>query len=360
MAGVAVQPNSNEPTASSSSILSDDEDDVQPSGTFSLFGSKRIARVVGANQQQSQAHAMADVASLASAPFAIVNLEIARRTINCCVEIEFKRPSGAGTGSASASVASEFGVRFQLAMPPDLVELMRATPFRVMVDRVELRSYTCSDPAASCTLLMERATLLNPEFTTTRAKGMQRAPDAGMAMPLGTYHRFEPPRLVYERRIHLDRTDVQREFRYSQFANTQEIMDQVQFDPKTDRLTAQSLLINGVEPMALVLFKANPDQSMRPEDRSHQNPKREHFRFALDRVDNEYFQKKRAQLFYASQLNGTLMCDATQCKAKLEFVVSLAYSRKAPAVPAAQAQAQGSGGGQTSAVAAQQQGKQDL
>ena len=92
--------------------------------------------------------------------------------------------------------------------------------------------------------------------------------------------------------------------------------------------------------MAVALFKANPDPSLRAEDRTHPNPKRDHFKFVLDRVDNEYFQKKRAQLFYANQLSGTLMCDS-QCKAKLEFVVALAFTRKVMTVSAAAAAASG-------------------
>jgi len=315
-------------SALSGLLSSDDEEDatsraaVKPN--FSLFGSRRIQKMVGvepgtelALQNQTQNQNQNQPGKI---PVPLVDLDIISRVYMGCVDIIVHTPHADSP--------------FFIALPLELEELAQGAPFRILVDKLELRDYSCSDPTASCYLRMDRAVELAPHsniLTITRtipaprhpaSLASVRAPEVSCYLPFGTHARFDPPALLYERIVHLNKGDRQREYRYSFFRAAHEMVEALQFDKKSGRLTLNPA---APEPIVMTLFRCNPDPALRPEDRTHTHPRREHFNFVLQGAKDEYFEKKRAQLFYANQLTGSVIADQ-QCKVKLRFAITIAYS----------------------------------
>ena len=324
-------------SALSGLLSSDDEDDatskaaVKPN--FSLFGSRRIQKMVGVEpgteltsfgNNNNNNNGLQN--AVGRTPVPLVDLDIVTRTFIGCADIVVNTP--------------HVDQPFSIALPYDLEELAASAPFRILVDKLELRDYSCSDPTASCYLRINRAVELAPHsniLTITRTipapmrhpaslasastPASMKAPEVSCYLPFGNHVRFDPPALLYERTVHLTKGDRQREYRYSFFSAAQEMLDALQFERKSGRL----ILGSGPEPIVMTLFRHNPDPALRPEDRASPMPRREHFNYVLQGAKEEYFDKKRSQLFYASQLAGAVIADQ-QCKVRLRFSICIAYS----------------------------------
>jgi hypothetical protein len=348
MAAVAVAEAERAPALPSLLSSDDDDDDARDragarsGGAFSLFASRRMSRMVGVDEQL----ALSDRHMVK--PLPRVELETLTRVFFACADVT--------VGTPNAEQA------FTLTLPSDLDALTAGTPYRVMVDQLELHEYSCDKPHASCYLRIARALELAPRshaLTITRTiptappRGAQpqfqfqgggqaaltpvpssRASEVSCYLPFGHHTQFNPPALLFKRIVSLSDQNRQREFRYSAFAAAHDMLTPLQFT-RDGRLGAQSLTIHGAEPLLLTLYRCNPDLALSSEDRAHANPRREHFNYVLDGAKKGYFDTQRTLLFYACQLGGSVVADL-ECKVKFRFQVHVTYSvrKDAAAAPA--------------------------